>query len=654
MRDDKADAMSGLPVGLRLLRPDGIEVEKRQLTGIGWAPIGKASRCRAMRASAPGGSSCVSIRKRRRSAAAEFRVEDFVPPQLKVELAAADGPIRPGEAFPVDVAARYYYGAPGAGLAIEAEAVIALDDNPFPMQPGFQFGLVDEEFTGDRRDIEAPSTDENGKARLSVALNDLPDLTRPLAATIRVGVFEPSGRAVYETVTRPIRQRPVAIGLRSPAGDDAVPEGAEAKLEVIAVDPQGSPIAAKGLRFELLRETWEYRWYSVNGVWRHKSHIRSQPIDAGTLDVAADSPASLARQLPAGRYRWEVTDPASGAQSSLQVPCRLVGRGRAAGCPGQARGGARQTELPAGRDRQAVRQGAVCRPGRAGDRLRPGPLAARAEPAGGRHHARHPGRRLWGSGVYALVSAYRPSDAGTRQGRNSADPGGRSGSPGSGSTRAPAPSPPALAAPDVVRPRSPVEIPVKVAGLAAGEEAYVTLAAVDEAVLKLTEFDSPAPEKYYYGKRQLGVELRDLYGRLIDARANAVGVLRSGGDSFAKRSVAGLPDKSSKVVALFSGIVRLDRDGAARIPFRHPGFPGPAAADGGRVLGAQGRLRRPLDDGARSGRDDGVAAALSRSRAMPRGSGVTINNLEGRGRRLSPDLVGEWRRPVHRRRRAAR
>ena len=140
------------------------------------------------------------------------------------------------------------------------------------------------------------------------------------------------------------------------------------------------------------------------------------------------------------------------------------------------------------------------------------------------------------------------------------------------------------------------------------------LAAVDEAVLKLTEFESPAPEKYYFGKRQLGVELRDLYGRLIDARANTVGVLRSGGDSFAKRSVAGLPDKSSKVVALFSGIVRLDsrRDGAS--PLRDPGFPGPAAADGGRFFGAQGRLGSGFDDGPRPGGDDRVAAALSGAR----------------------------------------
>src|SRR5262249_37764982 len=33
VRDDKADAMSGLPVTMRLVRPDGVEVEKRQPTG---------------------------------------------------------------------------------------------------------------------------------------------------------------------------------------------------------------------------------------------------------------------------------------------------------------------------------------------------------------------------------------------------------------------------------------------------------------------------------------------------------------------------------------------------------------------------------------------------------------------------------------------
>ena len=115
---------------------------------------------------------------------------------------------------------------------------------------------------------------------------------------MRVSVVEPSGRTVTETVTRPIRQRPLAIGLRSPNGDEAVPEGQAASVEIIAVDPEGRRIAAKGLRWELLRETWQYDWYSVNGVWRHRSQVRDVPVEAGTLDIEKDAPGSLSRNLP--------------------------------------------------------------------------------------------------------------------------------------------------------------------------------------------------------------------------------------------------------------------------------------------------------------------------------------------------------------------
>ena len=231
----------------------------------------------------------------------------------------------------------------------------------------------------------------------------------------------------------------------------------------------------------------------------------------------------------------------------------------------------------------------------------------------------------WGSGVYALVSAYRPADAPGPQQRGPGRAVGVAWLAIDASARTLAV---ALAAPDVARPRSPVEIPVKVTGLDPGDEAYVTVAAVDEAVLKLTEFASPAPEQYYFGKRRLAVELRDLYGRLIDARANAVGVLRSGGDSFAKRSVAGLPDKSSKVVALFSGIVRLDADGAARIPFDIPDFQGQL-----RLMAVAFSAHKVGSGTASMTVRDPVVTTVSLPRFLAPGDkariGVTINNLEG-------------------------
>src|SRR5262249_42179983 len=91
-----------------------------------------------------------------------------------------------------------------------------------------------------------------------------------------------------------------------------------ATLEVIAVDGDGKRTAAPGLRWELLRESWQYDWYSLNGVWRHRTQVRDQPIETGTLNVGADAAATLARTLPEGRYRWEVVDTASGAASSLR------------------------------------------------------------------------------------------------------------------------------------------------------------------------------------------------------------------------------------------------------------------------------------------------------------------------------------------------
>ena len=625
VRDDKADAMTNLPLTLRLIRPDGVEVERRQFAD---DRLGAHETTFALARDARIGTWRAEVRldpKAPPVGSAEFRVEDFVPPQLKVELSAANQPIVPGETFPVSINARYYYGASGAGLAVESEATIAVDQKPFQNEPGFRFGLAEEEFAGKRQDVDAPVTDNEGKSTASVNLTDVPALTKPLAATIRVSVVEPSGRTVTETVTRPIRQRPLAIGLRSSAGDEAIPEGQPAALEIIAVNAEGTRTDAKNLRWELLRESWQYDWYSINGSWRHRTQVRDQPIETGTLDVTGGAPASLARTLPAGRYRWEVTDSLSGAQSSVRFHV----------------GWWVEAELPDVPDKLEVALDKTSyQPGETAKLFVKAPFAGEAElaiaserilamrsvalPAGGTT-IEIPVQAVWGSGVYALVSGYRPS---TPAGPQQRGPGRAVGIAWLGIDTSPRTLDVTLAAPNVARPRTTLDLPVKVSGLPAGEDAYVTLAAVDEAVLKLTDFDSPAPERYFYGKRQLGVELRDLYGRLIDPRANAVGALRSGGDQFAKRSVAGLPDRSSRVVALFSGLVRLDADGAATVHFDVPDFQGQlrlmAVAFAAHKLGSATAAMVVRDP---------VVTMVSLPRFLAPGDtariGVVVNNVEG-------------------------
>jgi uncharacterized protein YfaS (alpha-2-macroglobulin family) len=56
-------------------------------------------------------------------------------------------------------------------------------------------------------------------------------------------------------------------------------------------------------------------------------------------------------------------------------------------------------------------------------------------------------------------------------------------------------------------------VPVRLAG--AGGSAMLTLAAVDEGILRLTSFRSPDPVEHFLARRRLGLDIRDDYGRLI-------------------------------------------------------------------------------------------------------------------------------------------
>ena len=93
------------------------------------------------------------------------------------------------------------------------------------------------------------------------------------------------------------------------------------------------------------------------------------------------------------------------------------------------------------------------------------------------------------------------------------------------------------------------------------------VAAVDVGILNLTNYKAPDPENWFFGQRMLGLEIRDLYGRLIDGSLGATGKLRTGGDG-ANMQAQGSPP-TEKLVAFFSGPVELDADGKATHRLRH-------------------------------------------------------------------------------------
>ena len=169
----------------------------------------------------------------------------------------------------------------------------------------------------------------------------------------------------------------------------------------------------------------------------------------------------------------------------------------------------------------------------------------------------------WGAGAYVTASVLRGMDGGVDPSRAlglafaKVDPGAKLLSAAF------------VNAPEAA-PRDTLDVALKVDG--GSENAFVTIAAVDVGVLNLTGFQTPSPDGHYFGQRKLGVELRDVYGRLIDGSGNA-GRLRSGGDSQANAGLQG-PPPAEEVLAQFSGVLEVGADGIVRHNFEMPDFNG--------------------------------------------------------------------------------
>src|SRR5262249_42701380 len=154
----------------------------------------------------------------------EFDVQDFVPQRLKVELSATAPAITPGEAIPVDIAARFLYGAPGADLQGEAEATLSPDPTPFPAYRGWHFGLVEEKFKEEPVELTVDQTDADGHSKIGGVIAKTPDSTQPVKASIRVSIFEPGGRSTDTDISLPVRTKPLFIGLHPRFRDDRIEE----------------------------------------------------------------------------------------------------------------------------------------------------------------------------------------------------------------------------------------------------------------------------------------------------------------------------------------------------------------------------------------------------------------------------------------------
>jgi uncharacterized protein YfaS (alpha-2-macroglobulin family) len=570
LRDGLGNAIAGAPLTLVVERPDGVEYRRAVTVDQG---AGGRSLSLPLNSAVPTGTWRVRAftdPKGRSVGETTFMVEDYVPDRIAFELTSKTTQIGAEAPVTLKVDGRFLYGAPASGLALEGDMLVSSVAERLGYA-GYRFGVADdaEVAESERTPLEnLPETDDAGVASFAVSLAKAPASARPQEAQIFVRMAESGGRAVERKLVLPVKPRAAMFGVK-PLFDGSVAEGDKAGFDVVLVAPDGSRLARKGVRYELLKLESRYQWYRQGSSWEFEPVKSTRRVADGDIDVGAEAPSRITLAPQPGRYRLDVrTADANGPLTSVAFDVGFYSDG-GTDTPDLLETAIDKPDYRAG-DTMTVSVNARTK-GKLtvnvlGDRLL---TTASADVEAGTAQVKIPVGSDWGTGAYVVATLRRPLDTTARR-----MPSRAIGVKWFGIDRAARTLQVALTPPDLVRPGTTLVVPVKLSGLNPGEDAKIAIAAVDVGILNLTGYKPPAPDDYYLGQRRLTAEIRDLYGQLIDGMQGSRGVIRTGGD-IAAAELQGSPP-TQKPLALYSGIVTVGPDGTAQVAFDIPEFAGTA------------------------------------------------------------------------------
>ena len=476
LRDRDAKPVTGVPMTIHVVRPDDIEVEAKPLD-LSAASGGTLDFAMPDNAVSGTWRFWASAGDKTAIGQVEISVQDFVPPRLEAKVEANATALGADGSIAATVSADYFYGSPGADLSGSLEGTLQAAQ-PFSGLDGFEFGLVNEPFLPRALKAEDFTTDDKGVAHVTLTAEGLPDTSHPLEIALRATVNDVDGRPAVAQANGMLHTASRFIGIRS--GFTQLSDGGEASFMVALVNGDGKPLPGEGLKWSLVKEDYTYSYFYRDGRWQSHSSIIDARTDGGDVALDQSGRGTIKARVGNGRWRMEVYDAAGKTASSVRFDAGWWASDVAENRKPEIMPVTVDAHPPEGKIRAMVEPSFA---GRVLVMLDGNGLHGVKEiemPKGG-GAVEFEAADVPASGAYVLAIAVSP--AGAVIPRLPVRAVGLAWVPGQAASHRLAVT---IAAPAKIEPKTSLAVDVAVTGTASGEEAYVTLAAVDEAVLRMT------------------------------------------------------------------------------------------------------------------------------------------------------------------------
>lgn len=566
VRAENTTVPPAFPLKLRVTGPDGRIVNEQRTT---LAAQGAATFDVPVPADARTGRYTASllIGEAEEIGRSRFSVEEFIPDRMKVSLNTPEDEYRAGETVQIDVEGVTLFGPPAANRRVDTH--IEVEAFPFTPEGWKTFGFYDQTqtYSKQRYDLEPATLDAEGRHRYSYTL---PKGARPpsaLRGVISSTVLEPGGRGVTAYRGILIHPNDTYVGLRKAEG--YAEPGRPVDISYVVVNPDGQALAGRRLDVTMHHIYWHTILKEVNGRYRYVSERIEDEVSRQR--VTSQGGAAQFQVVPEeyGSYRVQVRDEQSGASASLSFYASGWGYAPwAMDTPGRV-------ELDLDKALYAT-----------GEKAK---VQIRA-PFGGKvlltverdqvlHHQVLTMESNTATVDLPITDQYQPNAyisallVRSTDGLERNMPARAFGAVPLMVDNTPRQLTVDFKVPDEIRPKQPLTVDFEVKGARQGRP-FVTVAAVDEGILQLNDFQTPDPFAHFYGKKQLSVETYDMHGALLPEVMPTL--LSTGGDVETSRKRQLSPQTARRVrpVAFWSGLVQTDRNGRGRVTFDVPEFNG--------------------------------------------------------------------------------
>lgn len=498
----------------------------------------------------------------------EFYVEEFIPDKIKVKVTTDKKSYLTGENALIDVLGVCLFGPPAADRKVEAECRI----NAVPFTPkkwgDYTFGDSDRGFKEMNIKLGEGQLDAEGKYRFT--LNIPKDIFPPasLKGVISTTVTEEGGRAVSAYTDIDIHPYPFYIGMR-PMTTDYAEIGKKYNVDYITVNSVGDKVKPNELSASFYRVIWHSLLKkNSQGYYEYVSEKNEQLIKSFTFKPQETKCISFVPR-DYGEYKIVIQDTESKSASSIKF--------YASGWGYAPWSMANPDRIEIDLDKKVYLAGEVAKA-----QVKapfPGKLLLTIEREKVYNYRVFnlkentavidiPIEDIYKPNVYITATIIRSIDS-----KDVHTPWRAFGisplmvdcSSKKLSIK--------ITAPSVIRPNHKLNLALEVKGQS--EDTWLTLAAVDEGICQLTDFQTPDPFNFFYAKKKLEVDSYDIYSFILPEVENMKKT--APGDyleKVRKKHLTPISVKRVKPVSLWSGIIKVNGEGKATVSFDIPQFQG--------------------------------------------------------------------------------